>query len=88
MNAIQLEINFKNENESDYRISQMETQLNQMHESMGKVRRKIFSEVGELKKLCQSLKEENESLKIALKELLNEKNTWEYGKDNCLFKIQ
>ncbi len=86
MNAIQLEFNF--DNESDLRFSQMEKQISEMNESMGKVRRKIFSEVGELKKLCQTIQEENEALKNQLKKLLNEKTNWEYGKDNLLFKSQ
>lgn len=86
MNAIQLEFNLKNESESDYRISLIQQQIDQMNESMGKVRRKIFSELSEVKKLCQSLQEENESFKNALKELRNEKTEWDYDKNDLLFK--
>ncbi len=84
MSAIQLEFNINNESEEDYRFSYMQKQINEMNESMGKVRRRIFSEVGELKKLILSLREENETLK----KRVHEKTDWQYMINDSLFDIQ
>jgi len=86
--AIQLEFNIENKSSQDRQLSDMQKQINQISESMGKVRRKIFSEVSEVKKLCAELKKENEQLKSMLKESTNEKIEWTYGQGGCLFDVQ
>lgn len=87
MNAIQLEFNLINESESDIKLSCMQKQIDEMKESMGKVRRKLFSQMGEIQKLCLSLKTENEDLRSQLKELKNEKAQWIYNEKDSLFAI-
>jgi hypothetical protein len=87
MNAIQLEFNIKNENEVDFRISFMQKQIDEMNESMGKVRRKLFSEMGEIKKSYSDLHKENEEMKKILQKLRNQKTEWIYSKDEYLFQV-
>ena len=88
MNAIQLEFNLDCENKEDLKFSQMQKQINEMNDSMGKVRRKIFNEVGELKKLVYELKRENEELKVEVKRLRNEKTEWLYAQGDYLFDVR
>jgi hypothetical protein len=88
MNVIQLEFNIKNESDDELKFSLMQKQINDMHESMGKVRRKLFSEMGEVKKLYQELKVENERLRMKLKEINNEKTEWIYTTEDSLFDVR
>lgn len=88
MTSIQLELNIENESPEETRLSQMQKQIDEMSESIGKVRRKLFSEMGELKKLCAELQNENKQLKILLKELKNERTEWSYGQEGCLFDVR
>jgi septal ring factor EnvC (AmiA/AmiB activator) len=87
MNAIQLEFNLNNENETDIRISQIQNQVDNMNQSMDKVRKKLFAQMNELKKICADLKCENEDLKKLLGELKNEKTIWSYNQGECLFQV-
>lgn len=88
MNALQLEFNIKNETEFEIKIGNMQKQIDDMHESMGKVRRKLFSQMSELQKLCVLLQNENIELKNTLRELTNEKTEWIYdGQEGRLFDV-
>lgn len=82
MNAIELEFNFQNKTDEEMTLFLMQKQIDAMQESVNKVRKKLFSEIGEIKRLCADLKLENEKLKIMLK---IEKNSWEYKKEDYLF---
>ena len=84
---IQLELNIDNKNPEEMRIYLMQKQINEMNESMGKVRRKLFSEMGEMKKSYEELKKENENLKLMFRELTDGKTEWSYEKDYCLFNV-
>ncbi len=86
--AIQLEFNIENKSSEEMQLSLMQKQIDQMGESMGKVRRKLFSEMSEMKKLYVELQKENENLKQMLKELKNEKTEWTYGEGGCLFDVR
>lgn len=88
MNAIQLEFNVTDETESEIKIAIMQKQLDAMHESMGKVRRKLFSQMGELQKLYLELKTDNEILREVLRELKNEKTEWIYTQGGNLFDVR
>lgn len=88
MGGIQLEFNIDNKSPEEVRLSQMHSQIAMMEESMGKVRRKLFSEMSEMKKLYADLKKENEELKTMLKELKNEKTEWAYGENGRLFDVR
>lgn len=85
--AIQLELNFENKSEEEIKFLIMQKQIDEMNESMGKVRRKLFSQMGELNKRVDELLKENEDLKIILKEMRNEdkKTKWIYGQEGYLF---
>ncbi len=85
--AIQLELNIENKSPEEMRFYLMQKQINEMSDSMGKVRRRLFSEIGEMKKICAALQKENDDLKAALKEVKHGKSQWSYGHDGNLFDI-
>jgi regulator of replication initiation timing len=85
MNAIQLEFNLDNESENEIRFSMMQKQINEMSDSMGKVRRKLFSEMSECKRLYVEIKQENEKLKRDLK---NQKTEWVYLQNDLLVDVK
>lgn len=89
MNAIQLEFNLENRSEEEMHLYMMQKQIDEMCQSMNKVRKKLFAEVGEMKKLCDRLQKENMDLKDALKELKNEpqKTNWIYGQNGRFFDV-
>lgn len=82
---IQLELNFQDKSFQEMTLESMQKQLDAMHESMGKVRRKLFGEMGEMKKLYAALLAENENLKIKINSLSNEKTEWFYKTEDSLF---
>jgi len=54
---------------------------------MGKVRRKLFGEMGEVKKAYANLFAEHESLKSQLSTMLNQKTEWLYQSGESLFEL-
>jgi hypothetical protein len=88
MNAIQLEFNIADESEADAKIKFLQMQIDKMNESMDKVRRKLFAQMGEIQKLCHSLKQENQELKLALLNKNSEQEVWEYGQGEHLFLLK
>lgn len=88
MNAVQLEFNINDESSECFKLSSIQKQIDDMNTSIGKVRRKLFSEVGELKNMCEGLKKENEILKQKIRELTNEKTEWVYEKGDSLFDVR
>ena len=88
MRAIQLEFNLDNETDSEAKLSYMQKQIDDMHESMGKVRRKLFAQVGEIQKEHYALKQENVELKKTLKEMKGEKTEWIYAQGDSLFDVR
>lgn len=87
MSGVQLEFNIGNEKEEDIKLSLMQKQIDEMNESMGKVRRRLFSEVSEAKKLISALQIENQILKKYIMEIKNEKTEWAYGQGGYLFDV-
>lgn len=83
---IQLELNFQDKSFQEMTLESMQKQLDSMHESMSKVRRKLFGEMGEMKKLYAALFAENESLKIKINSISNEKTEWFYKTGDALFE--
>jgi hypothetical protein len=55
---------------------------------MGKVRRKLFGEMGEMKKCLTALQIENRELRDKLNELTNSKTEWIYQKEDYLFDVK
>jgi Tfp pilus assembly protein PilO len=84
---IQLELNFQEKSFEEMTLLSMQKQLDAMSESMGKVRRKLFGEMGEMKKLYAALFQENEMLKTKINVLTHEKTEWIYGNGESLFEI-
>lgn len=84
----QLELNFDGKSEDEMALFLMQKQINEMSDSMGKVRRRLFSELGEVKKVLADLKRENESLREMLKELSHENTEWTYGHGDNLFDVR
>ncbi len=83
---IQLELNLQDKSFEEMTLISMQKQLDAMSESMGKVRRKLFGEMGEMKKLYAALFQENETLRSKINSLTQEKTEWIYGNGECLFE--
>lgn len=88
MTAVQMEFNIDNKTDTELQLSLMQKQIDAACESMGKVRRKLFSQMTELKKEMAEIKLENEALKLKLGELTNEKAEWVYNKEGYLFDVR
>ena len=86
-NNMQLEFNLESLTPEQLTLSIMQNQLHVMNESMGKVRRKLFAELGEVKKLYLQMKTENEDLKSKISLLKNEKTEWLYQTNESLFEL-
>lgn len=69
---MQLELNFYDHSPEEQEFALLHREIKDMHESMGKVRRKIFAEVEEVKKICSRLEQEVEQLKSQLRAVQNE----------------
>ena len=85
MNAIQLEFNIESVPEDEHRMSQMQKQIDDAVESMGKVRRRMFHELGAMKQAIAALQAENIELKQMVRKLTNQKIEWIYGEKEQLF---
>jgi archaellum component FlaC len=85
--AIQLELNLENKTVEELKLDLMQKQLDQMSDSMGKVRKKLFAEMGEVKKLYAQAQREAEELKILIKMIKNEKTQWTYSEGGYLFNV-
>lgn len=58
-----------------------------MNDSMNKVRKKLFAQVGELQKICHTLETQNQELIQKLKDITGEKANWQYLQGESLFEI-
>lgn len=87
MASIQLELNLDNKSSEKIRLDEIQNHIEEINKSMGKVRRKLFLEISEMKKLYADLLKENEELKTILKEMKNEKTQWKYGQNGYLFDV-
>lgn len=86
--TIQLQLNLENESPENLKLNAMQKQIDVMNESVGKVRKKLFAELGEFKKLLHLLKGENENLKQSIREIKGEKIEWLYTQEDSLFEIK
>lgn len=86
MTDIQLKFNIEDKSSEEMKFSIMQNQIDALNESMGKVRRKLFAEVGVIKKMYVEIQLENEKLKKELSLLKNEKTQWIYCQDECLLQ--
>lgn len=86
--TIQLQFNLDNETPENIKLDAMQKQIDVMSESVGKVRKKMFAELGEVKKIMHILKTENETLKQEVRLLKGEKIEWLYPESEYLFAIK
>jgi len=86
--CFQLELNLDDRNSEEMKIVVMQKQIDAMADSFGKVRRKLFGELGDMRKLCNQLIKENENLKAEMREIKNEKICWDYNTTEYLFEMQ
>lgn len=86
MSEMQLQLPL-DDTDTDNKLAGMQSQIDAIAVSSGKVRRRMFAELGELKKLCQLLAIENEMLKDMLREKKHKHIEWTYG-DGDLFKFK
>ncbi len=86
MNAIQLEFNIDNKSPAEMEMQYMKQLLTEMNESMGKVRRKLFAEMSEMKRICLAVQKENECLKEMIQG--NKEIEWDYNKPGYLFDVE
>lgn len=85
---IQLELNIDNRSVEDVRADIMQKQMDAIHESLTKTRKKLFAEVGNLKKLLGEILIENDRLKDALSKTNHEKVEWIYKQEDSLFDVK
>jgi hypothetical protein len=88
MIPIQLEFNIQDESEDAAKMRFLQKQIDTLNESMGNLRRKLFAQVGQLEKICQVLKLENQELKKTMQCKCNEQIEWEYGQGEHLFLMK
>lgn len=86
MADFQLELNIEDRSPDELKIYIMQQQIDLLNESMGKVRRKLFAELGVLKKMHFDLQIENENLKKEFSSFKNEKTEWIYCQDGYLLR--
>jgi hypothetical protein len=65
----------------------MQKQIDAISASSGKVRRKLFAEIGALHKICVEMQRENVELKQMLNVLRDEKIEWNYIQNDKLFEV-
>lgn len=80
---VQLELNLDNLDNQDLQIRELEDRFNKLNDSMGKVRRRMFQELGEVKKMVAFLQAENSELKAAIRQKIE----YEYVKDDYLVRV-
>jgi len=84
MESLQLEFNFESLSPTDAHLSQMQKQIDLACESMGKVRRKMFAELGSVKSHLDKVIKKNAELEKELMRLRGDKIEWLYCHDEFL----
>lgn len=87
MQHLQMEFSFDNTPEIIDPVLHLHKRLDEMNESNRKVRKKMFMELGVLRKLCFTLKRTTEHLQSVVDEFTGKKNDWMYLQNDCLFSI-
>ena len=83
MKNIQLEFNLDEKDPQNLELYVIQKQIDSMNESMGKMRRKLFAEMGELKKTIAILQKENAFLRSKI-----DNPEFEYDVEGKLFDIK
>lgn len=86
MSDTQLDLNIDNLSQDQIAFNELKKKVEDLSESQGKVRKKLFAEVGELKKKNKLLEEEIERLKLIIDP--PKKSEFEYITDDSLFEVK
>lgn len=84
---MQFEMNLDEELEMAIQLSSMEKQISEMYDSLGKMRRKLFSEMNDMKKSVFEIQQENVKLQEIIRNLKNEREEWLYHQKDNLFIV-
>lgn len=87
MHEIQLQLDIGAESLQDKKLLAMQSQIQLMNESFGKVRRKLFAEMNEIKKLYLQMKQENRELREQLRAIGHPSTQWTYSVGESLFEV-
>lgn len=85
---VQLEFNFDNKTPDQMTLHLMQQQIDKIFTTTEKVRKRLFAELGDVKKSCFVLQQENQELKSILKEMGYAKSQYTYGQEYSLFDVQ
>lgn len=85
MSALQLEFNLDNTSPEEMQMTSMQKQIEEISISMDKVRKRLFAELSEVKKLYADLKKEHDDMKALFKEVKTDDPEWVYKQGNSLF---
>ena len=78
-----MELNLDNKSEQELQFEEIRKELADTKESLRKVQKNLFAEMGILRKVCLTIQKENEFLKET--QATKETKVWLYGKGDCLF---
>jgi hypothetical protein len=84
MVAIQLEFDIENKCDVERKIDYMEKHIAALDNSLTSVRKRLFAEVNQLRKMCDKLNRENHDLRY---KIVGEKIEWNYESDEVLFEV-
>lgn len=87
MEAIQMQLNVLGKSDDELKYSLIQQQIDAINESVGKVRRKLFAELGEVKKQHALLMIEHQELKEKLRGS-NGKVEYVYNQEGNLFLVR
>lgn len=85
MDALQLEFPSIGRSQEVLSLACLQAWVESNEVSMGKMRRRLFAEVGELKKENLEMKQELEHLKKKMREITGEQQQWVYKQEEFLF---
>lgn len=85
---VQLEFNFDNKSPEEMTLHLMQQQIDKIFLTTEKVRKKLFAELGDVKKACVILQQENNELRSILKEIHHDKTDRHYRRDGYLFDVR
>jgi len=86
--AIQLEFNLEDRTSDEMKLYLMQKKMDEFCCSMDKVRRKLFAELGDVKRLCAEIQRENCKLKLILRRVSGERDEWIYLQGEYLFELK
>lgn len=85
---MQVEFNFEGKTKSELDFDMMDKKIQDVKDSSDKVRRKLFAELGEIKKQNLELQKEISEMKMILRDMHYEKMEWEYLQNGKLFELK